>query len=422
MPLSLHVSNPKSERDISMKHVVFLADGMADQPVPALNGKTPLEVAKHPNMDRIARYGRFGTARTVPEHMPAGSDTANLSVFGYDPEVYYSGRSPLEAAYLGIEMSLEDVTYRCNLVTLSDADTLEDATMVDYSCGEIETEDAREIIESLAPLFVQHGAELYCGTKYRHCLVLRNAETGTYGTPPHDIPRQPIAGKLPTGGSNEALLNKLTQLSFELLKDHPVNKRRVAAGKKPASCCWFWGEGRKPALSDFTELYGVKGGVISAVDLLRGIARCANVEVLPVDGVITGDMHTDFAAKGRAAIEAMKNGCEMVYLHVEATDECGHHAQTQEKIWSIEQIDKHVIGPVLEYLDGYGEDYSVMVLPDHPTPIVVQTHTHTPVPFALMDTRKPMDRGETIYTEANAVATGEYVPKACTLMGDLTAK
>ena len=405
-----------------MKHIVFLADGMADQPVPELGGKTPLEVSSHPNMDRIARYGRFGTARTVPEHMPAGSDTANLSVFGYDPEVYYSGRSPLEAAYLGIEMSLQDVTYRCNLVTLSDANALEDTTMVDYSCGEIETEDAREIIEYLAPIFAEYGAELYCGTKYRHCLVLRNTDTGTYGTPPHDIPRQPVAGKLPVGGSNEALLNKLTQLSFDLLKDHPVNKRRVAEGKCPASCCWFWGEGRKPALDDFTKLYGVKGGVISAVDLLRGIARCAGIEVLPVNGVITGDMHTDFSAKAQAAIDAMKRGVEMVYIHVEATDECGHHAQTKEKIWSIEQIDSKVMGPVLEYLDGCGEDYSVMVLPDHPTPIVVQTHTHTPVPFALMDTRKPMDRGEVTYTEANAVATGEYVEKACTLMRDLTAK
>lgn len=406
-----------------MKHVVFLADGMADLPLEELGNKTPLEVARHPNMDRLARYGRFGTACTVPAHMPAGSDTANLSVFGYDPQLYYSGRSPLEAANLGIPLDLTDVTYRCNLVTLSPSDLLEDATMLDYSCGEIETEDAREIIQTLAPLFAEYGAELYCGTKYRHCLVLRSTETGTDSTPPHDIPRQPIRGNhLPHGGSNARLLNTLTQLSFRVLRDHPVNKRRVAEGKRPATCCWFWGEGRKPALRPFTELYGVTGGVISAVDLLRGIARCAGMEVLPVDGIITGDYHTDFAAKGRAAIQALSRGCQMVYIHVEATDECGHHAQTREKIWSIEQIDEKILGPVLAYLDACGEDYSAMVLPDHPTPIAVQTHTHTPVPFALMDTRRPMDRGPATYTEANALATGDFVAKACTLMGELTAK
>lgn len=404
-----------------MKHVIFLGDGMADLPVEELNGKTPLEAAAHPNMDRIARHGRFGMTRTVPEGMPPGSDTANLSVFGYDPKIYYSGRSPLEAANLGIVLQPEDVSFRCNFVTLTPADSIEAASMKDYSAGELPTELARQLIDDLASQFAKKGAELYCGTKYRHCLVLRNAPAGTDCQPPHDMPGLPAAGRLPTG-ANAPLLLELMHDSFALLKDHPVNRQLIAQGKNPVTCCWFWGEGRRPALDPFSKLYGIRGGVISAVDLLRGIARCAGMQVLPVDGVITGDYHTDFSAKARAAIRGLKEDCDLVYIHVEAPDECGHHHEVKEKVWAIEQIDRQVIGPVLEYLEHCGEAYSVLVMPDHPTPLSIQAHSGAPVPFALWDSRSTGDRGAVRYTEAEAAASGEFEPAACALMGQLTAK
>lgn len=394
---------------------------MADLPVPELNGKTPLEAAAHPNMDRIAQHGRFGMTRTVPEGMPPGSDTANLSVFGYDPKIYYSGRSPLEAANIGVELAPEDVSYRCNFVTLTPADSIEAAAMLDYSAGEISTEESQKLICDLAPLFAKKGAQLYCGTKYRHCLVLRNAKIGTQCQPPHDMPRLPVQGRLPEG-VNAPLLLELMHDSFALLQHHPVNAARIANGLNPVTCCWFWGEGRKPALTPFSQLYGVRGGVISAVDLLRGIARCAEMQVLPVDGVITGNYHTDFAAKGRAAIRALENDCDLVYIHVEAPDECGHHHEVPEKVWAIQQIDEKIIGPVMAYLEGCGEDYSVLVMPDHPTPLRLQSHSGAPVPFALLDSRKAGDRGAVRYTEAEAAATGEIEPEACALMGQLTGK
>lgn len=395
-----------------MKLAVILGDGMADWAVDALGGKTPLEVANHPYMDKFAQDGEFGLVKTVPEGMKPGSDTANLSVFGYDPKRYYSGRSPLEAASLGIDLVGTDVTYRCNLVTLSSEATLADTTMLDYSAGEISTEEARELILFLDEKLASHGVRLYPGFSYRHCLVLNQAETGAELIPPHDFSGKPVADKLPTG-TNQALLMRWMETAFSLLEDHPINLARKASGKNPANAIWFWGEGRRPALTPFLEKYGLRGAVISAVDLIQGIGRCAGMEVVKVDGA-TGTFETNFAGKAAAAIDVLSRGADYVYVHIEAADECGHHGQVKEKVFSIEQIDLQVIKPVFEYLERCGEDYAILVLPDHPTPIQIRTHSAEPVPFALY--RKGDRAGREIrYTEGEARLTGLYVDAGHTL-------
>ncbi len=400
-----------------MKSVVFLCDGAADRPIPQLGGKTAFEAASHPNLDFMARHGRFGLARTVPEGMPPGSDTANLSVFGYDPKVYYTGRSPLEAASIGIPLDLQDVTYRCNFVMLSGHPDDPDTVMADYSAGEITTVEAEKLVEALQPIIGDYaGAELHTGVSYRHCLVLRGAAEGAVLTPPHDISGRKILPYLPTG-THADLMHTLMALSYALLKDHPVNLDRMQRGLNPANCMWMWGEGRKPDLTPFREKYGVRNSaVISAVDLIQGIGLCAGMERLIVPG-ITGTYHTDFAAKARAAIEAMEKGCDFVYIHIEAPDECGHHNEIDEKVWAIEQIDEKIVGPVLEYLRTCGQGWSALACPDHPTPIEVLTHTPDPVPFALLRHDERQDNGDVRFTEADAAKTGLLVDPACTLMG-----
>jgi len=391
-----------------MKLAVILGDGMADWPVDELGGKTPLDVANHPFMDLFARDGAFGLVKTVPDGMKPGSDTANLSVFGYDPKRYYSGRSPLEAASLGIELKQTDVTYRCNLVTLSRESDIAETTMVDYSAGEISTEEARELILFLDRELSSSGVRLYPGFSYRHCLVLNEAETGAELIPPHDFSGKLVSGKLPTG-TNAELLLRWMERAYAILSDHPVNIARVAAGKNPANAIWFWGEGRRPALTPFLEKTGLHGAVISAVDLIQGIGRCAGMEVVKVEGA-TGTFETNFAGKAAAAIDVLKRGADYVYVHIEAADECGHHGQLKEKIYSIEQIDRQVIQPVFEYLEGSGDDYAILVLPDHPTPLKIRTHSSDPVPFALY--RKGDHAGrENRYTEDDAKATGLYEPE-----------
>ena len=396
-----------------MKQVVFLGDGMADLPFEGLGGKTPLDCAAHPAMDALARGGLLGLAKTVPDGMPAGSDVANLSVFGYDPRQYYTGRSPLEAASIGIELAPGDVTYRCNFVTLSQAPCLEDAVMDDYSAGEISTEEARELVSFLNTRFETDADCLYPGFSYRHCFVRRNAADGAVLTPPHDISGKPVREHLPHG-ENAAELLALMRWSFERLRDHPVNRARVARGLPPASCAWFWGEGRRPALTPFAEKFGLRGSVISAVDLIQGIGKCAGLRVLHVPGA-TGNYHTDFAAKGAAAIEALRGGDDFVYLHVEAPDECGHRREVREKVWSIEQIDRHIIAPVMRWLEACGEDYAVLLLPDHPTPLALMTHTAQPVPFVLYR-KAGCGNGGSAFTEVCAAQTGLYVEHAHELM------
>lgn len=387
-----------------MKYIVILGDGMADYPVSELGNKTPLEKAFKPNIDALAKNGLVGMVKTIPDGMPPGSDTANLSVMGYAPEVYYSGRSPLEAASIGVKLNAEDVTYRCNFVTLSSAENYEDADMVDYSAGEISTREADELIKALKPHIEKEGIELYTGVSYRHCLVLRNADTGTDLTPPHDISLKPIKEHLPKG-TNAEVLYDIMKKSREILKDHPVNKKRIEQGKNPAVSAWFWGEGRKPSLTLFEELHGKKGSVISAVDLIKGIALCSGMQSIDVEGV-TGNVDTNFSGKAQAAIDALKSGSDFVYVHMEAPDECGHRHEIDNKVLAIELIDKEVVGPVVEAMQG--EDFSVLVLPDHPTPLALMTHVGEPVPFVLYRSNSDKVNGAELYSEKEGEKTGLY--------------
>lgn len=407
-----------------MKSVVFLGDGMADEPVPALDGKTPLEAANHPAMDCMAAYGRLGLTRTVPRGMLPGSDTANLSIFGYDPEVYYTGRSPLEAVSMGISLRPEDVTCRCNLLTVSEAPTLAEAVMVDYSAGGVTSPESAQLVDFLKGELLGPGQELYPGLGYRQCLVLRNAPDGTELTPPHNIVGRRVGEYLPQGGGNAEFLLKFMERSYALLKDHPVNQRRVEKGLPPANCAWFWGEGRVPVLPPMREMFGIRrGAVISAMDLVQGIGLCAGLTKLTVPGA-TGTLHTDFAAKGRAAIDAFEDGNELVYIHVEATDECSHYGQVREKIWSIEQIDEKIVAPVLAYLRDSGEPWAALVMPDHPTPLEKRVHTEDPVPFALLrsDSLRESAPPPRRFTEAAGRATGVFLKKATGLMPELLRK
>lgn len=396
-----------------MKYIVMLGDGMADYPVPELDGKTPLEVANTPNMDFLAQNGAVGLAKTVPDGMAPGSDTANLSVMGYDPKIYYTGRSPLEAVSMGIDLSLTDVTFRCNLVTLSDAENYEDATMVDYSAGEISTAESTELVNYLNEHFKTEFINLYPGISYRHCLVMKNIKTGATLTPPHDISKKPIKDHLP-GGENADILYSMMVRSRELLKDHPVNLKRVAEGKNPATSCWFWGEGTKPALTSFSERFGKQGGVISAVDLIKGIGICAGHKLVDVEGA-TGNWDTNFKGKAEAALKLLENGCDYVYIHVEGPDECGHHGDVKHKIGSIEAIDRDMIGYMIEELQDKGEDFAILVMPDHPTPIVKMTHVSDPVPFILYSSVNKLGPSADAYDEAHAKATGLYVANAADL-------
>ena len=402
-----------------MKYVVFLGDGMADLPVEELNNLTPLDCAAHPGMDLIAQKGRFGMTQTIPQGMPAGSDVANMSVLGYDPRVYYSGRSPFEALSIGIDLQPEDVTYRCNLVSLSDEEQMEDASMIDYSAGEIDSDTARENIAWMQKTFNSEKIAFYPGISYRHCLVLRDAAAGAQTVPPHDISGKPIREYLPKG-INADLLRKMMEFSYQELNKLPVNKERSEKGLNSANAVWLWGEGRKPSLPSFKNKYNVRGGMISAVDLLQGIAKSVELEKIDVKN-ITGNYHTDFAAKGKAAIQALEKGFEFVYIHVEAPDECGHHGELKEKIWSIEQIDQFIIQPVMQYLENRNEDFGVLVMPDHPTPLKILTHSSDPVPFAMYF-KGDQERRDVRFTERDARKTGIFEPEAFQLMNKLIKK
>lgn len=397
-----------------MKYIVMLGDGMADTPVQELGGKTPLEAANKPNMDFLAQNGTVGMVKTVPEGMPPGSDTANLSVMGYDPLVYYSGRSPLEAVSMGIPLELDDVTFRCNLVTLSDEENIEDTTMIDYSSDEISTEESTELITYLNNHFKTSERNLYAGISYRHCLVLSHAKTGSICTPPHDITLKPVSGHLPGGTYGEMLLELMKQ-SRTLLKDHPVNLARIKRGLRPANACWFWGEGTKPALDPFHKKFGVKGGVISAVDLIKGIGICAELHSVDVVGA-TGNVHTNFKGKAQTALDLLNNGYDFVYIHVEAPDECGHRHEIPEKVKAIELIDQDILGTILPALQASGEDFAVLLMPDHPTPLDIRTHTSDPVPFALYRSNEIPNHPAKRYTEAEAKSTGLFVPQGHAMM------
>lgn len=403
-----------------MKYLVMLGDGMADHSCAPLNGKTPLQTAKKPCMDLLASKGLCGLVMTVPEGMVPESDTANLAVLGYDPEIYSKGRSPLEAASMGLTMTPSQTAFRCNVVTLTDeGENYEDKRILDHSAGEISTEEADELIQAVEKELGNELRHFYTGISYRHCMLWDKAPGSEENEKvyefarPHDILGERIGDYLPRGPVGDAY-RELMEKSFPILAKHPVNQKRVAEGKNPANSVWFWSAGRKPALENFSRRFGVKATVVCAVDLIKGIGLCAGMEAPMVKGA-TGGAVTDFAAKGKAAIEAYRKGSDFVYIHVEAPDECGHQGEVHAKVRAIERIDGEILSPVKEYLDSLGEPYRILLLPDHPTPICKRTHTREAVPFVVFDSRKE-EEGISCYCEEQAAATGVYLSKGTQLM------
>ena len=396
-----------------MKYVVVLCDGMADYPVPALGGKTPMMVAKKPHIDALAAKAEVGLVRTVAPGLKPGSDVANMSVLGFDPHRFYTGRSPLEAASIGIDMKDSDVSLRTNLVTLSDkGEPFADKVIEDYCADDISTEEARQLIEAVQAAFGGGEYDFYTGVSYRHCLIWHGGTTELGNmTPPHDITGKVIGPHLSTAETARPLL-EMMEKSIDLLKDHPVNKARVAAGRRPANCIWLWGEGKRPALQPFEALYGIKGGMVSAVDLLKGIANCAGMEVAEVPGA-TGYIDTDFEGKAKAALDLLTRN-DLVYVHFEAPDECGHRNEPENKVKAIEMIDSRVLPILEEGLEQY-EDYKILLLPDHPTPIVTRTHASDPVPYLLYQKSAPKTGVDTI-NEETAKATGIYMENGPAMM------
>ena len=380
-----------------MKYIIVLSDGMAGRPLEELGGKTTLEAADTPNFDRLAEKAEIGLASMVPEGMAPGSDTANLSVMGYDPKIYYTGRSPLEALSIGVDMAADDVSFRCNLVTLTeDGAAYEDQKIIDHSSSEISTEDSTVLLEALKEGLKREGYEFYAGTSYCHLLIWKHGKVLEL-TAPHDILTKTVGEYLP----KDLVLLDMMKKSYEILKDHPINVERKKQGLNPANSAWFWGAGTRPALASFEEKTGKKGVMISAVDLLKGIAVGADMDRIIVEGA-NGGLHTNYEGKADAAIHALlEDGYDFAYVHVEAPDEMGHMGSMTDKITAIENVDGRVVARITEAMDRSGEDYRLMILPDHPTPICVRTHTSEPVPYMIYDSRKAID-GIHTYNEKEA--------------------
>ena len=399
-----------------MKYIVILGDGMADESIDALGGKTPLACAETPVMDELASKGEMGMVQNVPAGMAPGSDVANLSVMGYNPAVCYSGRSPLEALSVGVAMEPTDIVLRCNIVTLTEEEPYAEKTILDHSSGEISTADADILMDAIRENFNSDEFQYYTGTSYRHITIWKNGVMPQL-EPPHDHLTQVIGPYLP----QERKLREMMEKSFDILNTHPLNLERAAKGKNKANSLWFWGAGTKPSLESFAEKTGLKGAMVSAVDLLKGIAVGAGMKVYQVPGA-TGSIDTNFEGKAQAAIDALtKDGCDFVYVHVEAPDEMGHQGLLKEKIRSIEYLDRRLIAPVKKAMEDAGEDFRMLVLPDHPTPIRLRTHTGDPVPYVLYDStrqRKSIQK----YTEAEAEATGNYEPNGYRLIDRLLSK
>lgn len=400
-----------------MKYIVILCDGMADEPLESLGGRTPLEAARTPGMDRLAGKSEIGMVRTVPEGMAPGSDTANLSVIGYDPRKYYSGRSPLEALSIGADMAADDVSFRCNLVTLSEnEEKYEDRHILDHSSGEISTAEAAELMEALKTGLQREGYTFYTGISYRHLLIQSKGKVVDL-TAPHDILTKRIGEYLP----GDPVLREMMVKSYDILKDHPVNIKRREQGKNPANSAWFWGAGTRPALISFEKKNGVKGAMISAVDLLKGIAVGAEMDNITVEGA-NGGLDTNYAGKGQAAVKALiRDGYDFVYVHIEAPDEMGHQGSAENKILAIERIDEKIICPVVQAFQEAGTDFRMLILPDHPTPVRVRTHTGDPVPYLLYDSTGNVDGPDT-YSEKTGAQTGIYVAEGYTLLSRLLGK
>lgn len=389
-----------------MKYAIVLGDGMADEPIEALEGKTPLEYAKTPAMDQLSRMGQVGMVHTIPDGMKPGSDTANLSVMGYDPKKYYSGRSPLEALSIGIPMKNTDIAIRCNIVTISEDDVpFEEKTIIDHSSSEISTEDCAVLLEAVRKELEDDTYKFFVGTSYRHCLIWEKGSVVEL-TPPHDVLEQVIGPHLP----KEEALRKMMEKSYDILVNHPINIERKKQGLNPANCCWFWGAGTKPMLSDFKEKTGKKGVMISAVDLLKGIAVGAGMDNIEVEGA-NGGLHTNYTGKKDAAVKALtEDGYDFVYIHVEAPDEMGHQGSVERKVQAIEFLDERIIGPLYRELTEKGVDFRLLVLPDHPTPIRVRTHTSDNVPYLLYDSSAKTE-SNLLYNEKEAEKSGHFVEK-----------
>lgn len=404
------------------KYIIVLGDGMADEPIASLGGKTPLEYADTPALDRLSRFSEIGMVHTIPEGMKPGSDTANLAVLGYDPKIYYSGRSPLEALSIGVPMKDTDVALLCNIVTLSEEDVpFEERTILDHSSGEISTQDCTVLLEAVKRELEDETYQFYAGTSYRHCLIW-NKGTVTELSQPHDVLGQVIGQYLP---ADEKLLFMMKR-SYEILVNHPINIERKKKGLNPANCCWFWGAGTRPGLSSFEEKNHLKGMMVSAVDLLKGIAAGAGMGVAQVEGA-NGGLHTNYEGKVQAALDALKDGFDFVYIHVEAPDEMGHQGSVEKKVQAVEYLDKRVIGPLTQSLDTEGIPYRLLVMPDHPTPIRVRTHTADSVPFLLYDSTKLYDSGDEKqgslkYNEKDARAAGNFIPLGHTIIDRLFEK
>ena len=399
-----------------MKYLVLIPDGMADEPVPLLGNMTPMQAAHKPMMDRLAKEARVGTVLNVPAGMVPESDTANMAILSFDPKVYSKGRSPLEAVSMGIDMKPGDVAVRCNTVTLSDAvegQPYEERVMLDHSADEISTEEADALIKTLNEKLSDESRHFYTGVSYRHCLIWNGADDSYDFARPHNIIGEKIGKYLPDAALAGGY-RKLMEEGTALLEYHPVNEARRARGLKPANAIWLWSAGKKPALPSFREKFGLDATVVSAVDLIKGIGMCAGMNVVNVEGA-TGNIHTNFTGKANAAIDAFKNGSDLVYVHVEAPDECGHRAEIENKVRAVELIDEKILAPVYSYLEGSGDDFGIMVLPDHPTPVRLRTHTSDPVPYFMYSNRVKMSGVDT-FTEESARSMNAYMPDGSKLM------
>jgi 2,3-bisphosphoglycerate-independent phosphoglycerate mutase len=405
-------------RGKDMKYVVILGDGMADEPIESLGNKTILQAADTPFLDMLSKKSEIGMVHTVPDGMAPGSDTANLSVLGYDPKIYYSGRSPLEALSIGVPMTDTDIALRCNIVTISEEEGVpyEEQTIIDHSSSEISTEDCGILLEAVRKELENDIFKFYLGTSYRHCTIWHNGSVVKL-TPPHDVLGQKVGPNLPETESLREMMKK----SYEILKNHPLNIERKKKGLNPANSCWFWGAGTKPALSSFEEKTGKKGVMISAVDLLKGIAVGAGMDNIIVPGA-DGTLHTNYEGKANAAIKALtEDGYDFAYIHVEAPDEMGHQGSVERKIKAVENLDGRVIKTVVEGLKKSGEPFRVIVTPDHPTPIRLRTHVAKPVPYLLYDSTEELDRTWN-YNEAEAEASKNYVANGHQLIDKLFEK
>jgi len=393
-----------------MKYIIILGDGMSDEPIEALGGKTPLEVAETPVMDILASCGQMGMVQNVPAGMSPGSEIANLSVMGYDPLTDFTGRSPLEALSVGVDMEPDDIIFRCNVVTLTEEEPYEEKIIVDHSSGEISTAEADLLMDAIRDAFNNEQFQFYTGTSYRHIMVWKHGRLARL-EPPHDHLTQKAGPFLP----EEAVLRDFMVRSYDILNNHPVNVKRAAEGKRKANSLWYWGAGTKPSLRSFEEKTGLKGAMISAVDLLKGIAVGAGMTICQVEGA-TGSIDTNYEGKAQAAIDSLlKDGCDFAYIHVEAPDEMGHQGELDHKIRSIADLDRRLIGPVKKALEDAGEDFRMLVLPDHPTPLRIRTHSSDPVPYVLYDSTRQQKKIAR-YTEAEAKATGIFEPQGCKLM------